>query len=108
MAESQSRQSQNKSERDVREDLDALRSDMDALRDDVSRLIQTLGSKASAKARSEAEQVRERVESLVDDVERRGREEFQRIEGQVEARPMTSLAMAFAIGLIFGRMFDRR
>ena len=106
MAETQ--KSQSRAEGDVREDLDALKGDMEALRGDFARLIETLGGKASHKARSEAEAVRERVERLAEDVERRGRDELNKVESQIEARPMTSLAVAFAIGLIFGRMFDRR
>lgn len=108
MAETQGRQSQSKAERDVREDIDSLRDDMEALRGDLARLIETLGGQASRKVRSEADAVRDRVERLVEDVERRGRDELHKVESQIEARPMTSLAMAFAVGLIFGRMFDRR
>lgn len=97
-----------KSERDVRQDLDALRNDFDVLRKDVGQLVDSLKTSTTNKAEAELEDVRKRLNRLASDLQTSGREQIRSVESQVEERPLTTLAMAFAIGLFLGRFFDRR
>ena len=107
MAESQSK-TEARAERDLREDLDTLKSDLDALRKDIGAIVQSLKGTASGRAEEELDAVRRRVTRLAGDLQSQGKEQLRAFEAQIEERPFASLALAFAIGLIFGKMFDRR
>lgn len=97
-----------KAERDLRQDIDALRGDFDSLRKDVGQLVETLKGSTSERAEAELEDVRRRLNKLATDVRTGGREQVRNIESHIEERPLASLAVAFAVGLMLGRLFDRR
>ena len=107
MAESQSK-TETRAERDLRQDLDTLKSDLEALKKDIGAIAQSLKGQATSRAEAELDHVRQRVGRLAGDLQSQGREQIRSFEAQIEERPFASLAMAFAIGLIFGKMFDRR
>ena len=99
----------------IRDDVDALREDLDALRSDIGSLAATmkdlLGSaarSAGSAAEENIEEIRQRLERLADEVRDRGRAASETIQRQVEERPITSLLVAFALGLVISRLFDRR
>ena len=94
--------------RDAKEDFDALRSDLDTLRKDLGTFVSTLKDNASSRAEAELEAVRQRIAMLSNDLQTTGQQQLRRVEDQIGERPYTSLAIAFATGLIVGRMFDRR
>lgn len=107
MAESQSK-TETKAERDLRQDIETLKGDLETLKSDIGTLVQSLKGTASSRAEQELDQVRQRVSRLAGDLQSQGKEQLRSFEAHVEERPLASLAMAFAIGLIFGKMFDRR
>lgn len=107
MAESQAK-SETKAERDLRQDLDTLKTDLDVLKKDIGTIVQSLKGTATNRAEAEVDAVRQRVGKLAGDLQSQGKEQIRSFEAQIEERPLASLAMAFAIGLIFGKMFDRR
>lgn len=103
----------------VNEDIDALRSDVRRVRDDV------VGIAHSAKSRCEdtvmetggrvrdmmadlqekmKSQVRDKSEALKD----RGHETIENWRGGIEHRPLASLLIAFAAGLVFASFVTRR
>jgi ElaB/YqjD/DUF883 family membrane-anchored ribosome-binding protein len=94
--------------RAAKEDFDALRSDLHTLREDFGTLVNTLKNNASSRAEAELEAVRQRIATLSNDLQTTGQQQLRKVEDQVGERPYTSLAIAFATGLIVGRMFDRR
>jgi ElaB/YqjD/DUF883 family membrane-anchored ribosome-binding protein len=94
--------------RAAKEDFDALRSDLHTLREDFGALVNTLKNNASSRAEAELEAVRQRIATLSNDLQTTGQQQLRKVEDQVGERPYTSLAIAFATGLIVGRMFDRR
>ena len=96
------------SEPDLKADVDALRADLDALRGDLGQILGTLKVKTTNRAESELDAMRSRIERLAGDVQSSGRETARKVEEQIEERPFTSIAMAFAVGLMLGRLFDRR
>lgn len=96
------------SEPDLRKDVDALRADLDALRRDLGQIFDTVKTKTGNRAESEIDALRKRIERLAGDVQSSGRETVRAVGDQIEERPFASLAMAFAVGLVLGRLFDRR
>jgi ElaB/YqjD/DUF883 family membrane-anchored ribosome-binding protein len=100
--------STNVGEPDLGKDVAALRADLDALRGDLGQLVRTLKTRTGNRAESELDALRHRLERLAGDVQSSGRETAQRVEAQIEERPFASVAIAFAVGLVLGRLFDRR
>lgn len=102
-------------EPDLKKDFDALRKDLDALRADVGQLAGTLketaGRKASqgaSRARDEAQALRARLDEIVAEVEGHGRDGLRAVENEIQQKPLIALASAFAIGMVLGKLLDRR
>jgi ElaB/YqjD/DUF883 family membrane-anchored ribosome-binding protein len=94
--------------RDVKEDFSALRSDLDSLRKDFGTFVSTLKSTAGSRAEAEVEAMRERIATLGNELQTTGQQQLRKVEGKIEERPYTSLAIAFAIGFVVSRVLDRR
>jgi ElaB/YqjD/DUF883 family membrane-anchored ribosome-binding protein len=107
MAES-STKTESRTERDLKSDIDAIRSDIDVLRKDLTNVLGRLKGTASSRAEAEVQALQRRINKIADDVQSSGREGLRAVEEQIEERPLVSLAMAFALGLVLGRLFDRR
>ena len=107
MAESTAK-SDSKLERDLRSDLDSIRSDIDTLRKDFAAVLDRIKGTATNRAEAEIQALQKRINRVVDDVQASGREGIRAVEEQIEERPLVSLALAFAVGLVIGRLLDRR
>ena len=95
-------------ERDLNKDVDAIKADLDALRKDFSSVVETLKDTAKSRAGSELDALQKRMNQLAADVQSSGREGLRAVEGQIGEKPLVSVAVAFAVGLIIGKLFDRR
>jgi ElaB/YqjD/DUF883 family membrane-anchored ribosome-binding protein len=94
--------------RAAKENFDALCSELDTLRKDFGTFVSTLKDNASGRAGPELDAIRQRLATLSNDLQTTGKQQLRKVEDQVGERPYTSLALAFATGLIIGRMFVRR
>jgi ElaB/YqjD/DUF883 family membrane-anchored ribosome-binding protein len=110
----------------VNADIRILKSDVRRLRDDVAGMIHSaksrskdtvmetgdrirgmmtdLGGKAADFGSKAKEQVLDKTEALRD----RGYEAVENWRGSIEHRPVTSLLIAFAAGLVFATIITRR
>ena len=95
-------------ERDLRSDLEAIKLDIDLLRKDLATVLDRIKGTASSRAEAEVQALQRRISKIADEVQTSGREGLRKVEEQIEERPLVSLAMAFAVGLVLGRLFDRR
>jgi ElaB/YqjD/DUF883 family membrane-anchored ribosome-binding protein len=95
-------------EDDLKRDLDVLRADFDALRQDLASVLDTVKGTAASHADAEIDALRKRLDRLGANLQSTGREGVRAVEEQIEERPLVSLAVAFALGLVLGRLFDRR
>jgi ElaB/YqjD/DUF883 family membrane-anchored ribosome-binding protein len=93
--------------RDVKDDFDSLRSDVDALRKDLGSLVSTLRNTAGNRAEAELDAIRQRVTTLAHDVQATGQQQLRRAERTIEEQPLMSVAIAFATGLVVGRLMNR-
>ena len=107
MAETTTR-SESRIERDLKSDVDAIRSDIDVLRKDLATVVDRIKGTASSRAEAEVQALQRRINKIADDIQASGRESLRTVEERIEERPLVSLAMAFAVGLVLGRLFDRR
>ena len=107
MAES-SAKGESRIERDLKTDLDSLKSDIDTLRKDLGAVLERIKGTAANRAETEIQALQKHINRIADDVQTSGREGIRALEERVEERPLISLAVAFAVGLVLGRLFDRR
>ena len=101
-------ESTTKTERDLKSDINSIRSDIDVLRKDLSTALSRLTGTASNRAEAEVQALQRRINKIAEDVQTSGRDGLRAVEEQIEERPLVSLAMAFAAGIVLGRLFDRR
>lgn len=87
--------------------VDALRSDFDQLRQDFAQLSQHLRGAGS----EAAETARQRVENTAKRAGDAARENWQQgcsaLDAEIRERPLTVLGIAFAAGVVIGRLFGR-
>ena len=95
-------------ERDLKSDVDAIKSDLENLRKDLAGALDRLKGTATSRAESELQALQKRINRITDDLQSGGRESLRAVEERIEERPLVSLAVAFAVGLVLGRLFDRR
>lgn len=86
-----------KLEGELGEELEVLKSDLTQLRSDIRGLSESLMGTAKTRARDIKDQAGEHVEHSVASVEQ-----------YIEAKPLTSVLVAFGIGIVLGKLFDRR
>lgn len=83
---------------------DDLRDDIEKMKSDLASLIETVGKFATDSGREGArafENVRSRAQA-------QATQSIELIEHQIAAKPLTSVCVAFAAGMLFGKMMDRR
>jgi ElaB/YqjD/DUF883 family membrane-anchored ribosome-binding protein len=100
--------SEGRIERDLKSDIDSIKSDLDTLRKDLATVLERIKGTATSRAETEIQALQKRINKIADDLQVSGRESLRAVEERIEERPLVSLAMAFAVGLVLGRLFDRR
>ena len=102
-------------DRDLQKDVETLRTDLETVRKDLATLTDTLKETAKARmqlgvetAEAEVKPALAQLRQTLDKARGRGREGLQTVAGQVEERPLVTLAAAFGLGLLIGRLLDRR
>jgi len=85
------------SARTIEEDIAALREDLKALSANVAGL-----------AKEKGENLRAGLESQAERVAASGRQAAESMQDTVRERPMTSVFVAFGVGVLIGHLLDRR
>ena len=91
----------------LRGDLSTLRSDVKKLTEDLSRAAQTGATVASEEAQAEMRRLRADLDDLYHRAMSKGQASLESVEEHVERNPLTSLAVAFGVGLLLGKLLDR-
>jgi ElaB/YqjD/DUF883 family membrane-anchored ribosome-binding protein len=81
-----------------------LQEQLDALRKDFAEVASTLKSLTS----EYAQQGQDKVKAAAQQAQQQAKESLARAQGEVEAHPYTSMAVAFGIGLVIGKVLDRK
>lgn len=89
-------------------EVENLQKDMEALREDLTALTKLYKEKAKGEAEGIAARLKEGAEKATADANARVREGLSVASEQIEARPLTSMLVAFGIGLALGKLLDRR
>ena len=95
-AVSEQNASSKSSKPNLESDVDALKDDLGRIRDDLRKLSESLLKTGKGKA----EHARDQVKSQFDDG-------IDQVEDFIEKQPLLVVVIAFAIGLIAGKLFSR-
>lgn len=80
-----------------------LQEQMDALRKDFSDLTGTLKEMSA----SYAKDGQARVKDAAEEAQKQVKDSLGRAQSEVEQHPFSSMAVAFGIGLLLGKLLDR-
>jgi ElaB/YqjD/DUF883 family membrane-anchored ribosome-binding protein len=88
-------------------DSSELRDELEALKSDVSRLLNTTSEGIFDTSRNRAEALADQIKAALNDLGETLSEEEGNVENFISDRPITSLASAFALGVVVGFMLRR-
>jgi ElaB/YqjD/DUF883 family membrane-anchored ribosome-binding protein len=88
-------------------DSDELRDELQALKGDVSRLLNTTGEAIFDTSKNRAEALADQIKAALSELGETLSEQEDHLENIIADRPVTSLASAFALGVVVGFMLRR-
>ena len=87
-------------------DLSTVKNDLGKLRADIAALKDSFQSFASERVRSKLNDAHETVDQWTEKARTRSRESLEDLAEEIEERPLTSIFLAFGLGVILGRVFN--
>jgi len=88
-------------------DRSELRDELEALRADVSRRLNMTSEGIFDASRNRAEVLADQIKAALNDLSETLSEQEENLESIISERPITSLASAFALGIVVGFMLRR-
>jgi len=95
-------------------DLEQLKTDMAKLRADLSAIgdgVKKMGTEAvgatQAKVKSAAQDALDEFQNKLNEAKSQGQKAVHDLEREIKEKPLTSLAVAFGIGFVLSKLFDR-
>ena len=87
--------------------LDAITNDLAALKRDFAALLADLRAAPTANMTAAAEQLTNKAANLCGDASAQAEKGVKLVAQEIEARPLTSLLLAFSVGFIASRLLSR-
>lgn len=91
----------------VKSDIAQLRTDMSELVDSFRQMGQERVHEAKSRATSEVERLREQLNQAYDRARQEGREVYETAHHRLEEHPLTSVGLAFGLGLLIGKILSK-
>ncbi len=88
-------------------DSSELKDELESLKGDVSRLLNTAGEGIFDTGRNRAEALADQIKAALNELGATLSEQEETLEGIISERPITSMASAFALGVVVGFMLRR-
>ena len=88
-------------------DSSEFRDELQALQGDVSRLLNTTAEELFDSSKDRAEALADQIKAALNDLGETLSEQEDHLEKIISERPITSLASAFALGVVIGFMLRR-
>ena len=100
-------------------EVEALKHDLSALREDVARLTRAVSENQKSNVNSLRDELRRESKEAWQNAKKRGDEALGKakdygdrrvheVESRIEERPFLSLLIIFLVGLVIGKLTDRR
>ena len=88
-------------------DLESLKDNVASLRADLSKISQTLLDKGKSETEVAKDRLIEELKYELEAAKAKGKETVESVENQIQEKPFMSLLIAFIVGLVLGKLFDR-
>jgi ElaB/YqjD/DUF883 family membrane-anchored ribosome-binding protein len=92
----------------LKSDLRSLRSDLETAARTVNQLGGAAASEAVHQAQMQMEEMQQRIETLLRDLQEYGDRSAEALREQIQARPFQSMLIAVAAGFAMAHLFSRR
>lgn len=89
-------------------DIENLKDNMTKLREDLTQISQTLLEKGKSETEVAKDRLIEELKYELDVAKAKGKKTVESVESQIQEKPFMSLLIAFIVGLVLGKLFDRR
>lgn len=93
--------------RDVEGEFSAVKDDLAKLRADVANLSAALKGLTSETVHDQIDSLKGRIDRMTHDAKDQGRQALDDLADHIEERPVSSVLIAFGVGILLGRLFDR-
>lgn len=91
----------------VKSEVEALRADFKKVSEDLKGLTKTLAELTRKQAADGVDELKQRREKVEAQLRQAAGEARSTLEDQVREKPLNTLLIAFAVGLVLGRGFGR-
>jgi ElaB/YqjD/DUF883 family membrane-anchored ribosome-binding protein len=88
-------------------DTGRLSDELKALKVDVTRLLSTTGEEIFDTSKNRADALADQIKGALSELGETLNEEEEQLRGMIAERPITSLASAFALGVVVGLILRR-
>jgi ElaB/YqjD/DUF883 family membrane-anchored ribosome-binding protein len=92
---------------DVEGEFGAVKDDLAKLRADIANLSAALKDLTSDAVHEQIDSLKGRFDHLTHDAKDKGRQALDDLADHIEERPVSSVLIAFGVGILLGRLFDR-
>jgi ElaB/YqjD/DUF883 family membrane-anchored ribosome-binding protein len=92
---------------DIEGEFGAVKDDLAKLRADVANLSAALREMTSDTVHEQLDSMKGRIDRLTRDAKDQGRQTLDDLADRIEERPVSSVLIAFGVGILLGRLFDR-
>jgi ElaB/YqjD/DUF883 family membrane-anchored ribosome-binding protein len=92
---------------DVEGEFGVVKDDLAKLRADIANLSAALKDLTSETVHDQIDSLKGRIDRVTHDARDQGRKALDDLAGHIEDRPVSSVLIAFGVGIILGRLFDR-
>ncbi len=92
---------------DVEGEFGAVKDDLAKLRADIANLSAALKGLTSETVHDQIDSLKGRLDRLTHDAKDQGRQALDDLGDHIEERPGSSGRIAFGVGILIGRLFDR-
>jgi ElaB/YqjD/DUF883 family membrane-anchored ribosome-binding protein len=93
--------------RNLEGEFDVIKDDLVKLREDIAKLTASFKDVTSETVRDRVGALRGRIDEIAGDARAQGRHAMDELADHIEERPLTSVLIAFGVGVLLGRLFDR-
>ena len=92
---------------DVEGEFGTVKDDLAKLRADIANLSAALKELTSETVHDQIDSLKGRIDHLTSDAKLKGRQTLDDLADHIEERPVSSVLIAFGVGILIGRLFDR-
>jgi ElaB/YqjD/DUF883 family membrane-anchored ribosome-binding protein len=92
---------------DVESEFGTVKDDLVKLRADIANLSAALKDLTSETVHDQIDSLKGRIDRLTGDAKLQGRQALDDLADHIEERPVSSILIAFGVGILIGRLFDR-